>query len=188
MANTIEFNKKCIPATDYVVLRVINRNEEMRLGNVYVASGEFSNERVAYGEVLEVGKNAEKEYGLAKFDYVVFDRLATVAQTAPIALTKYVNIIAKTDKDNKTFSPLRNMVFVKDENDTVTKVGNVLVQNYNKKLNIGRVVAMNIDNDIEVPYQVGDNVLITKGGDSFQIGDDHIFIYKHDKLCCKVCD
>ena len=61
MANTIEFNKKCIPATDYVVLRVINRNEEMRLGNVYVASGEFSNERVAYGEVLEVGKNAENE-------------------------------------------------------------------------------------------------------------------------------
>lgn len=188
MANTIEFNKKCVPATDYVVLRVINRNEEMRLGNVYVASGEFSNERVAYGEVLEVGKNAKTEYGLSVGEYVVFDRLATVAQTAPIALTKYVNIIAKTDKDNKTFSPLRNMVFVKDENDTVTKVGNVLVQNYNKKLNIGRIVAMNIDKDIEVPYQVGDNVLITKGGDSFQIGDDHVFIYKHDMLCCKVCD
>lgn len=188
MANTIEFNKKCIPAPDYVVLEIINRNDKFTVGKILVAESCFSNERVCHAKVLAVGKNAEKEYGLKIGDYVVADRLATVAQTAPVALIKYCNIIAKTNEDNTKFSPLRNMVFVKDEQDQVSKVGTILVQNYKKKLNIGRVVAMNLDSDVEVPYSVGDNVLIAKGGDSFQIGDDHVFIYKHDMLCCKVID
>jgi hypothetical protein len=80
------------------------------------------------------------------------------------------------------------MVFVKDDPHKATDVGGFLVNNYKKQLNIGEIVAMNIDSDIEVPFSVGDNVMISKGGDSFQIGTMHIFIYKYDMIVCKVVD
>lgn len=30
--------------------------------------------------------------------------------------------------------------------------------------------------------------MLSKGGDSVEIGDNHIFIYKHDMIVCKVED
>lgn len=154
MANTIEFNKKCTPASEYVVLRVIERNDIVQMGHILIAESEFANEKLAFGQIVDIGKKASEEYALQKGDYVIYDRLATAHQTAPIAVTKYVNIIAKTDATNTEFFPLRNMVFVQDDTETVQMVGKVLVDNYNKKLRLGKVVAMNIDTDIEVPLQL----------------------------------
>lgn len=184
-SNTIEFSKKCIPASDYVVVEIINRNDKFKVGNVLIAHSAFSNERVAFAKVVEVGNHAAEEYGLAKDDYVVLDRLATVAQTAPIALIRYENIIARTNEDNTKFSPLKGMVFVKDDRNEISNVNGVLL-NYNKKLNIGKVVSMNIPEGVEVPFAVGDDVLLSKGGDSFSIGSEHVYIYKYDMICCKV--
>lgn len=186
MNDTIEFNEKCIPAPDYVVLRVIDRNDNFDIGGILMPSSSFSNERVGFYQVVDVGSNAAKEYGLKIGDYVVADRLAQCYKTRPIAVMKYTNVIARTDEKNMTFSPLRNMVFVKDDPHKATDVGGILVNNYNKQLNIGEVVAMNVDEDIEVPFKVGDNVMISKGGDTFQIGTMHIFIYKYDMIVCKV--
>jgi co-chaperonin GroES (HSP10) len=184
--NEIEFNKKCIPSPEYVVLKVINRYDTMKVGEVLLPTSSFSNSRVGFYQVLAVGSTAEKYYGLKEGDYVVADRLAQCYKTKPIAVMKFTNIIAKTDSENKTFSPLKNMVFVKDNPNKTTNVGGFLVSNYDKQLNIGVVVAMNLDDDIEVPFKVGDQVMIAKGGDSFTIGTEHIFIYKHDMIVCKV--
>lgn len=186
MNDTIEFNEKCVPAPDYVVLRVIDRNDNFDIGGILMPSSSFSNERVGFYQVVDVGSNAAREYGLKIGDYVVADRLAQCYKTRPIAVMKYTNVIARTDEKNMTFSPLRNMVFVKDDPHKATDVGGILVNNYNKQLNIGEVVAMNVDKDIEVPFKVGDNVMISKGGDTFQIGTLHIFIYKYDMIVCKV--
>lgn len=186
MSATIEFDKKCTPAPEYVVLRVLNRNDDFNVGGILLSESCYANDRVAFYQVEDVGSKAFEEYGLVKGDYVVADRLAQCYQTAPIAVMKYVNVIAKTDKDNKTFSPLKNMVFVQDDADTTQNVGGVLINNYNKTLKIGKVVAMNISPDISVPYKVGDSVMLSKGGDSFQIGEHHVFIYKHDMIVCKV--
>lgn len=182
----IEFNKKCTPASDYVVLRVINKNNNMNLNGILVAESAYANDRLAFAQVVDVGSNAAKEYGLKKDDYVCYDRLASVYQTEPITVIKYVNIICLTNEDNTRFSPLKNMVFVKDEKDTMQNVKGILVNNYNKQLRIGEVVSMNISEDISVPYKKGDKVMLSKGGDSFQVGNEHVFIYKHDMIVAKV--
>jgi len=188
MAATIQFDKKCTPAPEYVVLKVLNRNDEFNAGGILLAESCYSNDRVGFYQVEEVGSKAYEEYGLVKGDYVVADRLAQCYPTSPVAVMKYVNIIAKTNKDNSTFSPLKNMVFVQDDAETTQNVDGVLINNYNKSLHIGKVVAMNISEDITVPYKVGDNVMLSKGGDSFQVGDEHVFIYKHDTIVAKVED
>ena len=190
MSGTIEFDKKCIPTSEYVVLRIINRNDKFNAGGIMLPQEVFSNDRLAFGKIEEVGKKAFEEYGIKSGDYVVFDRLATAYQTEPVAVIKYVNIIAKTNEDNTTFSPLKNMVFVQDESNTTQNVGGILVNNYNKQLRIGKVVALNLDPEIEkdIPYKKGDTVMLSKGGDSFSVGDQHVFIYKHDMIVCKVED
>lgn len=186
MGATINFNKKCIPSSDYVVLRVIDRNENMSLGGILLANKNYSNDRTGFYQVEEVGENAHKEYGLEKGDYVIADRLAQCYPTEPICVMKYVNVIAKTNSENSQYSPLKNMVFVRDEKDTTQNVNGVLVNNYNKSLKIGEIVSMNISDDISVPYKKGDKVMLSKGGDSFQVGNEHVYIYKHDMIVAKV--
>ena len=136
----IHFDRKCVPTADYVVLEVINRNDSMEMDGILLAQSNYSNERLGHYKVLEVGENAAREYGLVPGDFVVADRLAQTYKTEPVAIMKYVNIIAKTDKDASTFSPLKNMVFVKDFAESTQDVGGILVANYNKSLNERRSV------------------------------------------------
>lgn len=185
---TIHFDKKCIPASEYVVLRVIDRNDNMALGGILISEGSYSNDRLGFYRVEEVGEKAAEEYGLKKGDYVLADRLAQVYKTSPIAVMKYVNVIVRTNADNTQYSPLKNMVFVKDEKNTTQNVGGILVNNYSAQVRVGEVVAMNIDDSVRVPFKVGDRVMLSKGGDSFQIGTEHVFIYKHDMIVCVVKD
>ena len=184
----IQFDKECVPTSEYVVLQIINRNDEIKLDQIYLPGNARANDRLGHYKVLAVGDKAASEYGLIPGDYVVADRLAQTYQTAPVAVMKYVNVIAKTNEANNQFEPLKNMVFVKDQIEETTKVGEIYIQNYNKKINIGTIVSMNIDPSITVPYQKGDKVMLSKGGDSFQIGNQHVFIYKYDMIACKVLD
>ena len=183
---TIHFDRKCIPASEYVVLRVIDRNDSMSLGGILIAEGAYSNDRLGFYQVEEVGEKAAEEYGLKRGDYVLADRLAQVYKTSPIAVMKYVNVIAKTNSENTQYSPLKNMVFVKDERNTTQNVGGILVNNYSAQVKVGEVVAMNVDEAVNVPFKVGDRVMLSKGGDSFQIGTEHVYIYKHDMVVCVV--
>lgn len=186
MSDTIMFDRKCVPAADYVVLRVLDRGDDLNVGGIYLTKSEFANDRLGFYKVEAVGKNAAAEYGLEIGDYVVADRLAQVCKTEPVAVMKYVNVIAKTNETNDKFFPLKNMVFVQDGDDSVDDVGGILVTNYSKKLRTGKIVSMNISDGVDVPYKVGDEVMLVKGGDSFQIGSEHVWIYKHDMIACVV--
>lgn len=184
MASTITFNKKCIPAPEYVVLRIKDRGDNIEIGGILISNSEYSNDRLAHAQVVAVGSKAKEEYGLKEGDWVMYDRLASAYQTHPIAVTKFFNVICKTNETKSQFSPLKNMVFVKDEVNTTQNLDGVLLNNYKKKLNIGKIVAMNVDE--EVPYKVDDDVMISKGGDSLKLGEHHIFIYKKDMIVCRV--
>lgn len=183
MSDTLKFDKKCIPCPYYVSVDVINRNDHMEIGDILVPNSSYANDRVAFYRIDEISKEAEEYSGLHKGDYCVGDRLAQVCKTEPRAVIKITNIIAKTNEDNSKFYPMRNMVFVKDDTGKKTDLGGLIVE---KKINTGKIVSMNLDEDIKVPYDVGDEVLLVKGGDSFQIGGEHVFIYKWDMIACKV--
>ena len=81
------------------------------------------------------------------------------------------------------------MVFVDhDKNENITNVGGIYVSNYTEKLNVGTITAMNIDDSIKTVFNVGDRVMLVKGGDFIQLGDRKFTIYKHDELICKIID
>ena len=185
--NQIEFDKKCKCGAEFVCVRILDNCDSLKVGDIWLPDTSFDNERLAHALVEDVGKDAADKLGIQVGEYVLIDRLATFAHTAPIALLKYDSVIAKADKYNKEYSPLRNQLFVEpDQKDDITDVGGVFVQNYADRLNIGTITKMNLDVENVGPFKVGSKVLLVKGGDFVQVGQTHIYIYKHDMLVCTI--
>lgn len=188
MKNT-EFDKKCICGPEFVCVRIIENCDELKVGNIYLPSTSRLNDRLAHCVIEDIGCDAAEKHGLVVGDYVLIDRLATFAHTAPVAILKYDSVIMKTNKDNTEHWPLRNMAFVEPEaKDHVTKVGNIYVPGYQDRLNIGTITKINIDEDKHCPFAVGDKVILTKGADIVELGTKTINIYKHDMIVAKVVD
>lgn len=182
----IKLDRKVICGAEFVALRMINKCDNLKIGDIYIPQTSGSNERLGFYLVEDVGTKAKEEYGLNVGDFVLADRLASFGHTEPIAIMRYNNVICKTDQYQSTFSPLRNMLFVKPTNtESITNVNGVYVQNYAEKLNTGIITACNFDKELNMPFDVGDEVLLVKGGDHVQLGMAEFFIYKHDMLICK---
>lgn len=149
----------------------------------------MSNGRLGFYVIEDIGSKASQELGVTVGDYVLADRLSSFAHTEPVCLMKYDNIICKASKDRTSFSPLKNKVFVKhDKHEDVSEVGGVYVTKYDGKLNTGTVTAINIEDGIDFPFAVGDKVMLVKGGDLVDLGEDRFSIYKHDAIICKFID
>lgn len=182
----IEFDKKVICNDEFVAVRIIDNQEELKVGNIYLPSNARKNDRLGFGIIESVGEKATEEYGIKVGDYIMFDRLSTFAHTAPVALLRYNNVICLTNKENTEFNPLKGMLFViPDEKENVSKVGNIFVTDYKDKLNLGTIEKINISNN---KFQIGDKVMLTKGADVVEIGEKVIYIYKEDMLICKIED
>ena len=188
--NLIQFDKKCKCGPEFVCVRILENCDELKVGNIYLPSSSQANSRMAHCIIVDVGYKAAEEYGLNVGDYVLIDRLATFAHTFPVAVLKYNSVIVKTNKDKTDFWPLRNMVFVEPEaKPAVSKLGNVYVPSqYDQKLKIGKILKANIDDSLKVPFKVGDNVMLAKGGDFVELGTIQLYIYKHDMLVCAIED
>ena len=185
---TIEFDKKLTCGPEYVSVRIIENCEDLKVGNIWLPQMAEANGRLAFGIIESVGSKAAEEYGIKEGDYVMFDRLSTFAHTAPVAATRYNNIICLTNKDQSEYFPLKNMLFVEpDGNTDIAKVNNVYVPaSYSERLHTGTVTKMNCDGNL--PCNVGDKVLLTKGADYVQFGEKKLFIYKHDMIVAKIED
>lgn len=182
----IKFDKKVKCGAEFVALRIINKCDNLKIGDIYVPQTSGSNERLGFYLVEDVGTKAAEEYGLRVGDFVLADRLSSFGHTEPIAIMRYNNVICKTDQYQSTFSPLRNMLFVQPTNaEEITNVDGVFVPHYAEKLNTGTIVACNFDKDLNLPFSVGDEVMLVKGGDHIMLGNNDFFIYKHDMLICK---
>ena len=187
--NITKFDKKCKCCPDFVAVRIIDNCDELKVGSIYLPASAQLNQRLAHCLVEDVGVTAKEKYGIEIGDYVLIDRLSTFAHTAPVALLKYENVILKTNKDKTEFFPLKNMVFIEPlEKDPITNVNGIYVPGYQEKLNLGTVTAINCIPETKIEVQVGDKVLLTKGGDVVFLGNQKIYIYKHDMLICKVLD
>lgn len=186
---TIQFDKKMKCGNDYVAVRVIDVQNEVKVGNVYLPDSYVSNGRLAFCQIEDVGVNAKEKLGVAVGDYVMIDRLATFAWTAPTAALKYDSVICKTNADKTEFFPLKDTMFVEPEHkDNMTEVGGLLVANYDKRLNLGTITKLGFDPSDEYPFHVGDKVMLVKGGDVIDIGDVKIHLFKKDMIICTVED
>lgn len=187
---TLEFDKKLNCGPEFVAVRIIENCEDLKVGSIWLPQGAEANSRLAFAIVENVGSKAAEEYGIVVGDYVMIDRLSTFAHTAPVAALRYNNVICKTNSDNSEYFPLKNMIFVEPtKHDDISKVNNIYVPgSYDGKLNTGTILKMNCDPELNLPFNVGDKVLLTKGADCVQINQTKLYIYKYDMIVATIQD
>lgn len=185
---TIKFDKKCVCGPEFVCIRIIDNCENLEVDGIVLAKKVQENGRLAFGKIENIGETAAKEYGLAEGDYVMFDRLSTFAHTAPVCLVRYNNIICKSNAEKTEYSPLRNMAFVDANFSRFAEVEGILVKDMDGKLNTGKIVATNFDDALNLPFNVGDTVVLTKGADVMECGNKTYHIYKHDMIIATIKD
>lgn len=186
---TIQFDKKLKCGSDYVAVTVLDTQNEMKVGNIYLPDSYQENGRLAHCKVEDVGVNAEEKLGIKPGDYVMIDRLATFAWTAPSAALKYDSVIAKTNADMSDFFPLKDTLFVEpDEKSEETKFNNIVLINYDKRLNLGTITKMGFDTSDKYPFKPGDHVMLVRGGDLIDTGSTKVHIFKKDMIVCTVED
>ena len=186
---TIEFDKKLKCGNDFVAVRVISNDDEMCVGGIYLPDSFQANGRLAFCKVEDIGKTAAEKTGVKVGDYVMVDRLATFAWTAPSAALKYDSVICKTNEDRSDYFPLEGSLFVEpDAKEDVSDVNGIYVANYTKRLNTGIVTKVGFEKSNEYPFGVGDKVMLVKGGDLVQLGNQTIHIFKKDMIVCTIED
>lgn len=186
---TIKFDKRLKCGNDFVAVEVIDVQNTMKVGNIVLPDSYVSNGRLAFCRVTDVGANAKDKTGVEAGDYVMIDRLATFAWTAPAAALKYDSVICKTNAEKTEYFPLKDTLFVvPDQKDGTTEVNGVIVVNYDKRLNLGTIEKMGFETSDEYPFKVGDKVMLVKGGDLLDMGDVKIYIFKKDMIVCTVED
>ena len=186
---TIQFDKKLKCGNDFVAVEVLDIQNETKVGSVYLPDSYAANGRLAHCKVTDVGRNAKDKLGIEVGDYVMIDRLATFAWTAPSAALKYDSVICKTNDKKTEYFPLKDTLFVvPDQKNDQTDVNGVIVINYEKRLNLGTIEKMGFEKSDEYPFDIGDKVMLVKGGDLLDMGDVKINIFKKDMIVCTVED
>ena len=186
---TIEFNKKLTCGNDFVAVEVLNVQNEIKQGSIWLPADTGSNSRLAFCRVDNIGKNAHEITGIEPGDYVMIDRLATFAWTAPAAALKYDSVICKTNSTKTDFWPLKDSMFVApDKKNDVTDVNGIAVLNYEHRLNTGVIVKTAFEKTDDYPFEPGQRVMLVKGGDHIQIGEASFHIFKKDMIVCVIED
>lgn len=187
--NTIQFDKKLTCGSDFVAVTVIDTTEELKIGNIWLPQDAEANSRLAFCQVTDVGTAAKEKLGIEVGDYVMIDRLATFAWTAPSAALKYDSVICKTNSTKTDFWPLKDSMFVApDKKNDVTDVNGIAVLNYEHRLNTGVIVKTAFDKSVDYPFEPGQRVMLVKGGDHIQIGEASFHIFKKDMIVCVIED
>lgn len=185
----IQFDKTLKCGADFVSVKIIENGEQQHYGNIILPDTYEANGRLAFAEVMDVGVNAHEKLGIVVGDYVMIDRLATFAHTAPSAALKYDSVICKANKDKSDFFPLKDTLFVEnDQKDETINVGGVYVQNYADRLNTGTILKVGFEANESYPFNVGDHVMMVKGGDMIKLSDKVVHIFKKDMIVCTIED
>lgn len=185
----IFFDEKCVPNHDYVVIRIIDNAEHLKAGNIILAETAFSNEKLAFGKIEAVGKNAAKEYGLEAGQYCLFDRLSTFYHTAPVCVVKYNNVIVLTNEDRSEYFPVRGTLFVDETKDSFQEKKGVFIANTEEnEVHSGTITKTNLHEGQDFPFQIGDKVMLVKGADMVKLRGRMLYIYKPESVIVKLLD
>lgn len=186
---TIEFNKKMKCGADFVAVTVLDTTEDLKIGNVYLPDSVGSNGRLAHCRVDDVGTTAAEKLGIKPGDHVLIDRLATFAWTQPKAALKYDSVICLSNEKNTECFPLKDRLFIRpDAKESVTNVGGFYVKDYERRLNTGTVVKTNFEKTDEYPFEPGQSVMLVKGGDVIEFGQQTYHSISKDMVVCTLED
>lgn len=191
----MEFNNNVICAKEFIALKIIDNKDDLEFdGGIVVPNSFAENERLAFGEIINIGETAGKQTGLTVGDFVMFDRLSTFGHTKPIATLHYSNVVYKTDIKGELVKPLRNMICVKSlkQSGFVSEHGVYVSSSYSEKLNIGIIIDESYDEDSyeKTEFPIGTKIILTKGADYVSTGttDSYVLLYKKEQIVCKVLE
>lgn len=190
-------NENLTPATDCVVIRITDSDTLASQSSGFVIGEEsMRNMRVGFAQVLKLGSEAKERTGLSEGSWVYYDKLSTFYHTEPIAVLRYNGLIMETNKEKTKYRALEGRVIVQESKESEDS-NNVFVIPTSKEMKIGIIKSITppFDGTKEVPFSVGDRILLTKDecdelhgftGDKDLDPSLPIYIYKTENIICKI--
>ena len=195
----IHFDRDCEPASDIVVLRIIDNDTLSSKGGGFVIGDDsLRNLRVGFAKIEKIGQEAKEKTGLDVGAYVFYDKLATFYHTEPVAMLRWNALIMESNAEKTKYRALGGRCIVQEVKEEVGR-GSFIIPT-SDELRIGVIKSITPPytmTEHTIPFKVGDKVLLTKDerdtlhgfkGDSTLDPSSPIYIYKTDAIICKVVD
>lgn len=195
----IHFEKDCEPASDIVVIRIIDSDTLSSKDKGFVIGDEtLRNLRVGFAKIEKIGQEAKEKTGLDVGAYVFYDRLATFYHTEPVAMLRWNALIMESNLEKTKYRAMAGRCIVQEVSKEEEKGGFIIPTSDEMKIGVIKSITppytMNPD---MYPFKVGDKILLTKEecdtlhgfkGDSELDPSKPILIYKTDAIICKIND
>ena len=201
----IYFDRECEPATDIVVLRILeNDTLSAKSGGFVVGDDSLRNLRVGFAKVEKIGSEAKEKTGIDAGAYVFYDKLSTFYHTEPVALLRYNALIMESNEEKTKYRAMAGRCIVQevgsgDEKSGDEKSGGFIVPG-TSEMKFGVIKSITPPHEVNpesYQFKVGDKILLTKDecdtlhgfkGDSSLDPTKPILIYKTDAIIAKVND
>ena len=175
------FNPDNITVYGYnVAIKKFETDESIEHGGILLPESTVAGFKANKGEVLSVGIEAEKKYGIHIGDIVRFDQCSVLYDTNPVVVVDGGNVIIKMNGDTPV--PLKDMVFVKKVSSLLQmeNTQGIIIPDKNTDISIGIITA--VDNESVV--SVGEHIILTTNADVLKGPDGKYFCYHQDDILC----
>ena len=195
----IHFDRDCEPASDIVVLRIIDNDTLSSKDRGFVIGDDsLRNLRVGFAKIEKIGKEAKEKTGLDIGSWVFYDKLATFYHTEPIAMLRWNAIILESNPEKTKYKAMAGRCIVQEISENEESGGFIIPTSDEMHIGVIKSITppytMNPD---AYPFKVGDKILLTKEerdtlhgfkGDSELDPSKPILIYKTDAIIAKIND
>ena len=196
----IHFDKDCEPASDIVVLRIIDNDTLSSKSIGFVIGDEtLRNLRVGFAKIEKIGIEAKENTGLDIGSYVFYDKLATFYHTEPIAMLRWNALIMESNPEKTKYRAMAGRCIVQEaSSEDESKGGFVIPTSDEMKFGVIKSITPPVTTNPDAyPFKVGDKILLTKDehdtlhgfkGDKDLDPTKPIHIYKTEAIICKLND
>lgn len=195
----IHFDKDCEPASDIVVLKIIDGDILSSKNSGFVIGDDsLRNLRVGFAQIEKIGQEAKEKTGLDAGAYVFYDKLATFYHTEPIALVRWNALIMESNLEKTKYKAMAGRCIVQEDGLKKEETGFIIPTSDEMQIGVIKSITppYTVNPDM-YPFKVGDKILLTKEerdtlhgfkGDSELDPTKPIHIYKTDAIICKIND
>lgn len=195
----IHFDRDCEPASDIVVLKIIDGDILSSKNSGFVISDDsLRNLRVGFAQIEKIGQEAKEKTGLDVRAYVFYDKLATFYHTEPIALVRWNALIMESNLEKTKYRAMAGRCIVQEAGLKKEETGFIIPTSDEMQIGVIKSITppYTVNPDM-YPFKVGDKILLTKEdrdtlhgfkGDSELDPSKPILIYKTDAIICKIND
>lgn len=195
----IYFDKDCEPASDIVILDILDNDTLSSKDTGFVVGDDMlRNLRVGFYKVIKLGKEAKEMTGLSEGAYVFADRLASFYHTYPRCAMRYNALIMESNLERTKYRALGGRCIVQETTLEVQSEGSGFIIPTSDEMKIGVIKSITppyTKTSDSIPFKVGDKVLLTKDerdvlhgfkGDGELDPTKPILIYKTEHIICKI--